>query len=105
MSKLFDRPIKILKINEVTEEWEDIFEKSIHASINKAKSDSEYLSGGAIQGKRSLVFEMRYFKDLEDISFNLQCYRIIYQGVPYDIKDYDDFMLKHKTVKLLGVSV
>ena len=104
MSKLFDRPIKILKINEVTEEWEEVFEKPLHASINKAKSDGEYLSGGAIQGKRSLVFEMRYFKDLEDIGFNLQCYRIMYQDRQYDIKDYDDFMLKHKTVKLLGVS-
>ena len=104
MSKLFDRPIMIQKINEVTEEWEDVFEKPIHASINKAKSDSEYLGGGAVQGKRSLIFEMRYFKDLEDISFNLQYYRIVYHGVPYDIKDYDDFMLKHKTVKLLGVS-
>lgn len=104
MSKLFDRPIKILKINEVTEEWEEVFEKPLHASINKAKSDGEYLSGGAIQGKRSLVFEMRYFKDLENISFNLQCYRIMYQDRQYDIKDYDDFMEKHKTVKLLGVS-
>ena len=104
MSKLFDRSITIQKIDEVTEEWADLFEKPLHASINKAKSDSEYLSGGAIQGKRSLVFEMRFFKDLEDISFNLQCYRIVYQDRSYDIKDYDDFMLKHKTVKLLGVS-
>ena len=104
MSKLFDRPIMIQKINEVTEEWEDLFEKPLHASINKAKSDGEYVNGGAIQGKRNLVFELRYFKDLEDISFNLQCYRIVYQDRPYDIKDYDDFMLKHKTVKLLGVS-
>ena len=44
------------------------------------------------------------FAKLEDISLNLQCYRIVYQGVPYDIKDYDDFMMKHKTVKILGVS-
>lgn len=104
MGKVFDRPIMIQKINELTEEWEDVFEKSIHASINKAKSDSEYLNGGAVQGKRSLIFEVRYFKDLEDISFNLQCYRIVYQDRPYDIKDYDDFMEKHKTIKLLGVS-
>ena len=104
MSKLFDRPIIIQKINEVTEEWEDLLEKPIHASINKAKSDSEYLGGGAVQGKRGLIFELRYFKDLEDISFNLQCYRIVYQDRPYDIKDYDDFMLKHKTVKILGIS-
>jgi SPP1 family predicted phage head-tail adaptor len=104
MGKIFDRPIMIQKIDEDTEEWVDLFDKPIHASINKAKSDNEYLNAGAVQGKKSLVFEVRYFKDLEDIEFNTQLYRIIYQGVPYDIKGYDDFMLTHKTVKLLGVS-
>ena len=102
MSRPYDRPISIQKINEVTETWEDVFK--VHASINKAKSDDEYLSAGAGQGKRNLTFEMRYFKDLEVISLNTQLYRIVYQGVPYDIKDYDDYMLKHKTVKILGVS-
>ena len=102
MARLYDRPIIIQKINEGAELWEDVFK--VHASINKASSDSEYLNGGAIQGKRSLTFEVRYFADLEDISLNIQSYRILYQGVPYDIKDFDDFMLKHKSVKILGVS-
>lgn len=102
MSKTYDRPITIQKINETTELWEDVFK--VHSSINKAKSDNEYLGSGAIQGKRSLTFEVRYFADLEDISFNLQSYRIVYQGVPYNIVDYDDFMLQHKTVKIMGVS-
>lgn len=102
MSKTFDRPITIQKIDETTETWNDAFK--IHASINKAKSDSEYLNAGAIQAKKTFTFEVRYFKALEDISLNLQSYRIVYQGVPYDIGDYDDFMLTHKTVKLLGVS-
>lgn len=102
MARLFDRPITIQKINEVTEDWEDEFK--VHASINKAKSDDEYLSGGSGQGKRNLIFEVRFFKDLEDISYNTQLYRVLYQGVPFNIKDYDDFMLRHKTVKLLGVS-
>ena len=102
MSRVYDRPIAIQKINETTEQWEDVFQ--VHASINKAKSDNEYLNGGAIQGKRNLVFEMRYFTDIEDISFNIQSYRVVYQGVPYDITDYDDFMMQHKTVKLMGVS-
>lgn len=102
MSRLYDRPISIQKRNESTEQWEDVFK--VHACINKAKGDDKYLSGGAIQGKRNLTFEVRYFADLEDISLNIQNYRIVYQGVPYDIKDYDDYMLKHKTVKLLGVS-
>lgn len=101
MIKPYDRPITIQRINELTEDWDDAF--TAHAKINKGKTD-EYLNAGAIQGKRTLTFEIRYFKDLENISFNLQSYRIVYQGVPYDVKDYDDFMLNHKTVKLLGVS-
>ena len=102
MNKVYDRPIIIQKIDEITEKWTD--EYTLHASVNKAKSDGEYLSSGAVQGKKTLTFEVRYFKDLEDISFNLSTHRVLFQGVPYDIVDYDDFMLKHKTVKLLGVS-
>lgn len=98
----YDRPITIQRINETTETWADAFK--VHAKINKSKSDDEYLSGGASQGKKNLTFEVRYFVDLEDISFNTQLYRIIYRGVPFDIVDYDDFMERHKTVKLLGVS-
>ncbi len=102
MSRLYDRPITIQKINELTETWEDIYR--VHASVNKAKDDNEYLNAGAIRNKRSLMFEIRYFKDIEEISLNAQCYRIIFQDVPYNIESYDDFMLKHKTVKVLGVS-
>lgn len=102
MSRLFDRPISIQRSNETTELWEDVFK--VHASINKTKTDNEYLNAGAIQAKKNLTFEVRYFADLEDISLNLQSYRIVYQGVPYNIEDYDDYMLKHKTVKILGVS-
>lgn len=102
MSRLYDRPITIQKIDEVTEQWADIYK--VHASINKSSNDTEFLNAGAIQEKRNLTFEVRYFKNLEDIALNLQCYRIIFQGVPYDIKDYDDYMLKHNSVKLLGVS-
>ena len=102
MAKIYDRSIIIQKINDISELWEDVYK--VHACINKAKSDDEYLSGGAIQGKRNLIFEIRYFAGLEDISLNIQSYRILYQGVPYDIKDFDDFMLQHKSVKILGVS-
>lgn len=102
MIRLFDRPISIQRINESTEQWEDVYK--VHASINKAKTDNEYLNAGAIQAKKNLTFEIRYFVDLEDISLNLQSYRIVYRGIPYNIEDYDDFMLKHKTVKILGVS-
>ena len=102
MSKVFDKPIIIQQIDELTEDWVDVFK--LHAHINKTKSDSEYLNAGAVQGKKNITFEVRFFKLLEGISFNLQSYRIVYQGVPFNIVDYDDFMEQHKTVKLLGVS-
>jgi SPP1 family predicted phage head-tail adaptor len=102
MSKPFDRPITIQKIDELTEEWVDVYK--VHARINKAKSDTEYLNAGAVKGKRNLTFEVRYFKALEDISYNTERYQVVYQGIPFNIVDYDDFMLQHKTVKLLGVS-
>lgn len=102
MAKVFDRLIMIEKIDEATEKWERKF--FVHAAVNKRKSNDEYLNGGAIQGKQNLVFEVRYFKDLEDIADNIQSYRIIFGNTVYDIKDFDDFMFQHKTVKLLGVS-
>lgn len=102
MSNPFDTPIKIQKINELTEDWDDLF--SVHARINKAKADSEYLNAGATQSKASLTFEVRYFSGLKEIMLNTQSYRILFDNVPYNITDYDDFMLQHKTVKLLGVN-
>lgn len=102
MSKLFDRSITIQKRNELTEDWDDVYK--VHASINKAKANSEYLNAGAIQGKINLVFEIRFFKNLEAIGNNMQNYRVVYNGTPYNITDYDDYKLLHKTVKLLCVS-
>lgn len=104
MSRIYDKPIIIEKIDELTEKWQPVFDKPLHAHINKTKSDNEYLNAGAIQAKKNRTFEVRYFKALEAIENNLQRYRVIYEGVPYNIEDYDDYMDEHKTVKLLGVS-
>lgn len=102
MSRVYDRPIIIQKIDEITEQWVDCF--TVHAKINKAKNNNEYLSAGAVQAKRTLTFEVRYFSALEEISLNTQSYRILYNGVPYNITDFDDYMMRHKTATLLGVS-
>lgn len=103
MAKVYNRPLTIQRINETTELWEDLY--SVHASVNKASDDNEYLNAGAIQAKRRLVFEIRYFADLEAIAFNTQLYRVVFGGIPYNITSYDDYLLKHITVKLLGESV
>lgn len=103
MAKTYYRPITIQKINKDTELWEDVY--SVHASVNKAQDDNEYLRAGAIRQKRRIVFEIRYFADLEAISYNTQYYRIIFEGVTFNITSYDDYMLQHRTVKFLGESV
>ena len=97
----YDKPIKIQKINEVTEKWEEIY--SLHARVNKSNG-SEYLSAGANQSKSTLVFKVRYFNDLEDINYSRGLYRIVYRDRLFNITDYDDYLEQHKTVKLLGVS-
>jgi SPP1 family predicted phage head-tail adaptor len=102
MSRVFDKPVEIQTIDEMSETWTTKY--NLHAYINKAKPNSEYLNAGAIQSKRALTFEIRYFKDLEDIALNTQSYRILFDDIPYNIEDYDDYLLQHKTVKLLGVS-
>jgi SPP1 family predicted phage head-tail adaptor len=98
---VFDKPITIQRINENTEEWEDAF--SLHARVNKS-SGSEYLNAGADQSKSTRVFEVRYFKGIEDIDDSRGLYRLLYRGRKYNITDYDDYLEEHKTVKLLGVS-
>lgn len=102
MSRVFDKPIEIQVIDEELETW--VTKYTTHAYINKAQSNSEYLNAGAIQSKRALMFEIRYFKALEAIAINTQNYRILFDNIPFNIKDYDDYLLQHKTVKMLGVS-
>lgn len=97
---VYNRPILIQKLNEDTEEWSDFL--NLRSFVNKSKG-SEYLSSGAIQSTQELVFQIRYCEPLKDIYLNTQLYRIIFENVIYDIIDYDDYMLKHRTVKLLGV--
>ena len=98
---VYDKPIIIQKINEESEKWEDLYK--LHAKVNKS-SGSEYLSAGANQSKSNRVFEVRYFKELEDIDEHRGLYRIVYRGRLYNITDYDDYLEQHKTIKLLGVS-
>lgn len=102
MSRVYDKPIEIQIIDELTEEWTTVYR--VRARINKAKTNSEYLNAGATQNKVALTFEIRYFSNLEKLKYDTQSYRILYQGVSFNIEDYDDYLLQHKTVTLLGVS-
>ena len=98
----FDKPIVIERQDPATEKWTSVW--GLHASVNKSRGTNEYLSAGATRAKRTLVFEVRYFAGLAALAGNTETYRVVYEGIPYNIEDYDDYMESHKTVKLLGVS-
>lgn len=100
---LFKLPISIEKRNVDTELWEP-FMGTVHARVNKnvRRTGYETVSAGAIQIKRSLVFEVRYSVKLKEIAHNTQLYRIVYDGETYNIIDYDDFEERHQTVRLSG---
>lgn len=94
------KPIIIQKLTE-DETWETI--SKTHASVNKA-SGSAYLGSGSEQSSSGKTFTIRYRPELADIQFNKQSYRIIYGNVIYTIDDYDDYLEKHISIRLLGVS-
>ena len=60
------------------------------------------LNAGADQYRASLTFEVRYTKELEDIAYKPQPYRILYRGRTFKVVDYDDYMERHLTAKLVG---
>lgn len=103
MIMVFDKPIKIERLNENgdDEKWEDF--AVIHARVNKSGGNT-YLKAGAERSQNSLVFECRYSSLLEKIRFDTQLYRLFYRGNRYKVEDYDDFEERHETIKLLGVS-
>lgn len=98
---LYDKPIKIQVQDLDTEQWRDAFEKPLHARVNKTGGGTT-MNAGADQYQASLTFELRYVKALEDINYSPQPYRIIYRGRTFKVKDYDDYMEQHRTIKLVG---
>ena len=100
---LFKFPIVIEKRNVDTEQWE-VHMPLIHARVNKNTRSRGYeaLGAGAIQIKRSLIFEVRYNKKIREIAYNTQLFRIKYDDEYYNIIDYDDYKEEHRTVTLAG---
>lgn len=98
---VYDKPIMIQVQDQDTEKWRDAFEKPLHAKVNKASSGTA-MSAGADQYRASLTFDLRYVKALEDINYSPQPYRIVYRGRTFKVKDYDDYMEQHRTIRLVG---
>ena len=95
----FDKPIQIQYLDQTTGQWSTVL--NAHAHVNKY-SGSEYLSSGADQSKSSMTFTVRYSPKVAKIFLNTQLYRIVYRGTVFDIQDYDDYLERHQSVKLLA---
>lgn len=95
----YDKPITIQIQDPETEAWSD--KLHLHAGVNKDTGGVNF-SAGADGFTARLTFEMRYCKALEDLAYSPQPYRVIYRGHAFKVVDYDDYMEKHHTVRLVG---
>lgn len=94
----FDKPVTI-QIRDDDGKWSDKWH--LHARVNKS-GGGQALNAGADQYRATLSFDVRYFKDLEDMRYNPQPYRIVYRGHSFKLTDWDDYMEQHRTVRLTG---
>lgn len=95
----FDKPITVQVQDPDTEQWTD--KLRLHASVNKT-GGGQALNAGADQYRASLTFEVRYVRALEDLAYSPQPFRVLYRGRKFKVVDYDDYMERHLTVKLVG---
>lgn len=96
---LFDKPVILQKQNEETELWEDAYR--LHAGVNKSGGKQSY-AADADQFHARLNFDFRYFAGLEDVRYQPQLYRLLYRGKQFQVVDYDDYMEKHRIVRMVG---
>lgn len=64
MSRPFDKPITIQKIDKSTEKWSDVFH--LHARVNKAKADNQYLTAGATRVDKLIYDRLNALKVILD---------------------------------------
>lgn len=96
---VYNKIIKIQKLNLDTENWEEYY--IAHANINKT-SGKEYFNARTEISSSTFNFSVRYCKELEDIMFNTEIYRVVFEKKCFDIKNVDDYMLKHKELVIVG---
>lgn len=82
------------------EQWRDKWK--LHAQkVNKAGGGQAY-TAGADQYQVTLSFDVPYFKELEEMRYNPQLYRILYREHAFKLTDWDDYMEEHRLVRLVG---
>lgn len=99
---ILNQKIQIQKLNDDNDSYSNYY--SCHAQVNKT-GGNEYLIAGAVSTKNKFTFIVRYCEELKNLQFDTQTYRIVFNGVIFNILDADDFMQRHKTIKIIGESI
>ena len=102
MSSAYDKPIPIQIQDPETEAWSDLWH--LHARVNRVTGDTVNTEAGAQRVQRKMGFDIKYFSNLLALAYDQERYRIIYQNHYFQIEDYDDYMERHISVRLTGVS-
>ena len=95
----YDKPITVQVQDPDTETWADSLH--LHAEVNKTGGGTAF-NAGADQYRATLTFKVRYTCALEAIANAPQPFRILYRGRTYKVTDYDDYMERHREVKMVG---
>lgn len=98
----YNKIIQIQRLDDNTQIYQDYYR--CHAEVNKT-GGNEYLVAGAVSTKNKFTFIVRYCKELGNLQFDTQTYRVIYNDVIFNVLDADDFKQKHKTIKIIGESI
>ena len=96
---VYNKVIKIQKVDLTTEKWADYC--LCHANINKS-SGKEYFNARVEISSSTFNFNVRYNPMLDDIVYNTELYRVVYETKCFDIKTVDNFMLKNNEFIIVG---
>lgn len=92
-------PVTVQKMDE-NEEWSDLL--YLHAKQVNRAGGGEGFSAGRETYQPRLTFDFPWCKALEAVRWDVQHHRLMYQGHPLNITNYDDYMEQHLTVRLTG---
>lgn len=94
--------IDILKLN-ITNEKYELYKTCHLLSVNKS-SGKEYFNARTEISTSTLNFVLRYSNDLKDIIYNTQMYRVVYDGITFNVKNADNFKEQNRKLTIVGDS-
>lgn len=92
-------PILIQKLNLDTEQYEDYY--STRSNINKV-GGKEYTQASTNISNSTFNFKVRYCEKMEDVIFNTEIYRVVYNNRCYDIKNVDRYAESKTELTIVG---